>query len=57
MAKSKKRQKILADKRTRKANMMKASGRSNYAQKAKFLAKTGKMGFEVPEPKPWKSKV
>ena len=55
MAKSAKRQKILAEKRARKANILKASGNSRYGKKASYLKKHQVFGFDVPEPKPWKS--
>jgi len=53
MAKSKKRQNILQEKRNRKAGVLKSSGSSNYARKNKYLTKLGKFGFECIE-KPWK---
>lgn len=55
MAKSTKRKKIAEDKLTRKANMLKASGQSNYAKKAAYLKKSGGFGADYLNPKPWKS--
>jgi hypothetical protein len=56
MAKGKNRLKAIADKNARKAVRMKTPGESsNYAKKAKYLAKHNVFGFDVPEPKPWKS--
>ena len=57
MAKGKNRLKALADKAQRKAERMKKSAESsNYYKKSKYLSKHNLWGFEVPEPKPWRSK-
>jgi hypothetical protein len=53
-------------KRTKRANARKRKrlsyeagqrpvGSSKYARKARYLARVGLFGFQVPEPKPWKS--
>jgi len=55
MAKGKKRQKLLSEKRVAKKHRMENPGaESNYAKKARFLAKYGGFGFDYSEPKPWK---
>ena len=35
--------------------MKNPGGNSNYARKASYCRGNGVWGFEVPEPKPWKS--
>lgn len=39
----------------REAGQRRPGGRSNYARKAEWLNAHGVFGFEVPQPKPWRS--
>ena len=44
----------LAAKRSRKEQAAShPSGRSKYARKKEYLARTGEWGFNIPHPKPW----
>lgn len=55
MAKTEKRQKRMADKRTKRQARADNPGMvSRYARKKKYCDKHGVWGFEVPEPKPWR---
>ena len=51
--KGRKRRMSQEDKRLRLQN---SKGNSNYARKKAWLKQHGKWGFEVPEPKPWRSR-
>lgn len=45
-----------ANKRAAKeAGMKRTGGKSNYARKHEWCARNGVFGFQVLEPKPWKS--
>ena len=56
MAKGKRRQKDILDKKSRKKQEMKdASGESKYARKFKYLKIHNLWGFQIQNPKPWKS--
>lgn len=39
----------------REMGMARPSGESNYGRKKKWLARNGVFGFEVREPKPWRT--
>lgn len=58
--KGKRRQKLILARQRRRAEkdarMRKMGEQSNYARKKRYLDKNGLWGFEVPEPKPWKTK-
>ena len=49
-----KRRKALLEKRAAKLGRYKSEGSSLYARKHKYLTKAGLMGYQVPEPKPWR---
>jgi hypothetical protein len=49
------RAKQLSRKRATKAQRMKPGAQSNYARKRAWCDKHGVWGWEVPEPKPWRS--
>jgi hypothetical protein len=40
----------------KRENSDEVRGESTYARKKKFCDRHGVYGFQVPEPKPWKSK-
>ncbi len=40
----------------KEAGMRRAGGKSNYARKREWCAKHGVFGFEIREPKPWRSR-
>lgn len=45
---------LAASRAAKAANHWRGSGDSRYARKSAWLARHGKWGWEVPEPKPWK---
>jgi len=49
---------LLSEKKRRKLSKkyLSGGGESQYAKKYAYLNSTGLWGWEVPEPKPWKSK-
>jgi hypothetical protein len=53
----KKNKTLVSIKRKRKntAKYLDGGGESQYARKKAYCHKNGVWGFEVPEPKPWKS--
>jgi hypothetical protein len=55
MAKSARRSKEIAEKRSRKEReMAHPSGESKYGRKRRYLDREGGWGFDYSEPKPWK---
>jgi hypothetical protein len=55
MAVGKKREKIIEEKRKRKAERMKAGGESKYARKVRWCRANDTPAVEAPYPKPWNS--